>query len=63
MQQNNSFVLAALLVFAGIVALVKLIDQRTIRRLPAPFTRRQIAHLVTTVVLLLGGILLGATSL
>ena len=64
MNQGYGFEFAALLVFAGIVALVKLVDQSTGgRRLPQPFTQRQLAHLVTTITLLVVGIVLGAQSL
>lgn len=63
MDRNSAFVSAALMVFAGIVSLVKFVDQRASKwRRPRSFTRRQVVHLVATIVLLGGGILLGATS-
>ena len=60
MQEGYGFQVAALLVFAGIVALEKLVDQRIgRRRAPEPPSRGQTIRLLGALGLLAGGILLG----
>lgn len=63
MNKAYDFEFAALLVFAGIVALVKLLDQGIVgRRWPQPLTQRQVVHMVTTIALLVVGLYLGVRS-